>query len=101
MDALENPQSSSHQVITVSGHVFQTLHLISLWHTHQGKMHIMAKNCTLPCVIDTAEKITGPEATTRLEGELPSEKPVSHHIHDSKVRMSGSHKFQNSKKVVT
>lgn len=51
-------------------------------------------------MIDTAEKITGPEATTRLEGELPSEKPVSHHIHDSEVRMSGSHKFQSSKEVV-
>lgn len=52
-------------------------------------------------MIDTVRKITGPEATTRLEREPPSEKPVSHHIGDSEMRKSGSYGFQSSVKVVT
>lgn len=64
-------------------------------------MHTMAENSTLPCVMDTVKKITGPEATTRLEGEPLPEKPISHHISDSKVRMSGGYGFQSSEKAVS
>lgn len=64
-------------------------------------MHATAENCTLSWVIDTVRKIAGPEATTRLAREPPSEKPVSHHIGDSEMRKSGSYGFQSSVKVVT
>lgn len=43
IDALENPQDLSHQVITVSRHVFQAPRLISLRITHQWKTHAMAE----------------------------------------------------------
>lgn len=51
--------------------------LILLQITPQWKMHDMAENCTLPCVIDTFWKVTGPEMMTRLERKHPSEKPFS------------------------